>query len=168
MGDQKRVWVSKHDQNFHFLQRLSTKCRFCRISKNRSLVIVVWIKVLNHCCLKHSSILLRASLCLVFNKQSNPSRPTAFANTCIGDGTWTSTVTIPPTAKTHFSTFLFWIAFFHSLSALATCKLFNGTSSLESGSGWEIRTTASIGVGDLGLLKWFSMSKQLVESKSNF
>ena len=166
MGDQKRVWVSKHDQNFHFLQRLSTKCRFCRISKNRSLVIVVWIKVLNHCCLKHSSILLRASLCSVFNNQSNPSRPTAFANTCIGDGTWTSTVTIPPTAKTHFSTYSllnYILSFFISFS-----NLLNGTSSLESGSGWEIRTTASIGVGVMGLLKWFSMSKQLVESKSHF
>ena len=67
-----------------------------------------------------------------------------------------------------FPHILFWIAFFHSLSALATCKLLNGTSSLESGSGWEIRTTASIGVGVMGLLKWFSMSKQLVESKSHF
>ena len=103
----------------------------------------------------------------VFNNKSNPFRPTVFANTCIGDGSWTSILTIPSSAKTHFSTYALLNCFlhFHSLSALGTCKLLNGTSSSESESGWEIRTTASIGVGVLGSLKWFSMSKQLVESE---
>ena len=43
--------------------------------------------------------------------------------------------------------------------------MLNGTLSTESELGWEICTTASIGVGVLGSLKWFSMSKQLVESE---
>ena len=103
----------------------------------------------------------------VFNKESNPSRPTVFANTYIGDGFWTSILTIPSSAKAHFSTCALLNCFlhFHSLSALGTCKLLNGTSSSESESDWEIRTTASIGVGVLGSLKWFSMFKQLVESE---
>ena len=103
----------------------------------------------------------------VFNNDSNPSRPTVFANSYIGDGSWTSILTIRSSAKTHFSTYAFLNCFlhFHSLPALGTCKLLNGTSSSESESGWEIRTTALIGVGVLGSLKWFSMSKQLVESE---
>ena len=64
---------------------------------------------------------------LVFNNESNHCRPTVFANTCIGDGYWTSVLTIPPSAKTHFSTYALLNCFlhFHSLSAweLANCSM---------------------------------------------
>ena len=135
--------------------RLSARWRFYRISKNRSLIIVFWIKVLPNPLSTDQWSLILGSLWIsikmfiprnahsssnvvwiilpfcsaylsdsVFSNESNPSRPTVFANTCIGDGSWTPILTIPSSAKTffHIRSFelLFPLPFFISFGNLQT------------------------------------------------